>query len=100
MELRAGATGAELVKDNKTLKQKVAELARGARRDRLHVQKQQWPTAKAVGKKLHQNTPEPCAAASASSWCTNGGIEDSRNTLPKLLKGVDAVVCPVDCGMG
>ncbi|MFW5837169.1 MAG: DUF2325 domain-containing protein [Desulfovibrionaceae bacterium] len=27
----------------------------------------------------------------------DGGLEDSRNALPGLLGGVDAVVCPVDC---
>jgi hypothetical protein len=27
----------------------------------------------------------------------DGGVEESRQTLPRLLNGVDAVVCPVDC---
>lgn len=27
----------------------------------------------------------------------DGGIEETRRTLPRLLSGVDAVICPVDC---
>jgi hypothetical protein len=27
----------------------------------------------------------------------DGGVEESRQSLPKILGGVDAVVCPIDC---